>query len=365
MAQSKGIVGLTNIGNTCYGNATLQVLRHQVDFTIFLLQDNHKDILKNRPASERTGLLTAYGDLVKSLWMGENGTVSTRPFWSSMIPAAIKSGFEQFRVPIPHDSHEFLVFLLDEFHEALKEEVTMTIRAPDSSPDVRGALTAWKTAFEKSYSPLVELVFGLQRKGVLCEGCKKESVSWDTMNCLKVSVPKQAEAVDLLDLVIAEGKTEEIDEYSCDHCKPQRHKAKIVRSLWRLGNWVIVVMKRIENNGRRINTPVNIPLQMNFGRAFHEASAETSRSDTYDLFGTIHHHGSAGGGHYTAQARHPVSGQWAHYDDESARSIPGPSLDPSTYIVMYRKLVPSGTGGTGDAAGGAVEEEDASRAKEA
>jgi ubiquitin carboxyl-terminal hydrolase 20/33 len=185
------------------------------------------------------------------------------------------------------------------------------------------------------------------------------------MNCLKVSVPKQAEAVDLLDLVIAEGKTEEIDEYSCDHCKPQRHKAKIVRSLWRLGNWVIVVMKRIENNGRRINTPVNIPLQMNFGRAFHEASAETSRSDTYDLFGTIHHHGSAGGGHYTAQARHPVSGQWAHYDDESARSIPGPSLDPSTYIVMYRKLVPSGTGGTGDAAGGAVEEEDASRAKEA
>jgi ubiquitin C-terminal hydrolase len=102
---------------------------------------------------------------------------------------------------------------------------------------------------------------------------------------------------------------------------------------------VIIVMKRNENSGRKITTQVEIPLQTTFGASFHPSSTEPSGRDTYELFATIHHHGSSGGGHYTSQAKHPVSGVWAHYDDESARSLPdGPHLDSSTYIVMYRRV---------------------------
>ena len=353
MSQKKGVVGLTNIGNTCYGNATLQALRHQVDMTIFLLQDQHQEVLSHKPQSDRTALVNAYASLVKELWTAESGTIATRPFWASMIPAAIRSGFEQFRIPMAHDAHEFLVFLLDEFHEALKEEVQMTIRSC-ASPEIQSALDFWKASFEKNYSPLVELAFGLTRKSVCCEGCKKESVSWETLNILKVSVPKQSEAVNLIDLVRAEGASEEIEGYSCDGCKPVRHKAQIRRALWRLGNWVIVTLKRNENNGRRINTAVNIPLTLSFGEAFHPSSQEVSARDPYELFATVHHHGSAGGGHYTAQARHPVTGVWAHYDDESARPMEGgPHLDSSTYIVMYKR-VSSGSAVAGGAAAAAA-----------
>lgn len=341
MSASKGIVGLTNIGNTCYGNATLQALRHQVEFTIYLLQGQHTELLKRKPQTDRSKLMLGYGELVRSLWTSENGHVNTREFWALIIPAAIKSGFEQFRTPIPHDAHEFLVFLLDEFHEALKEEVQMTIK-PSVSPDVSGALSFWKTSFEKSYSPLVELLFGLHRKSIRCDGCGKESVSWETLNILKVSVPAAPGAAappTLLDLVKAEEGGEEIDGYHCEAC-PQRTHAKISRALWRLGNWMIIVLKRNDNRGRRINTPVDIPLTLSLGDAFHPASQEPSRVDPYELFATIHHHGSANGGHYTAHAKHPVSGRWAHYDDESAREMAEPSLDASTYIVMYKRVVP-------------------------
>ena len=111
----------------------------------------------------------------------------------------------------------------------------------------------------------------------------------------------------------------------------------MTRSLWRLGNWAVIVLKRNENSGRRINTRVTIPMTTSFDRAFHPSSQEPSARDTYELFATIHHHGSAGGGHYTAHAKHPVSGRWAHYDDESATPVDAPSLDASTYIVMYRR----------------------------
>jgi len=340
MSSSKGVVGLTNIGNTCYGNATLQALRHQVDFTIFLLQNQQDGFLKRKSSSEKTKLLEAYSDLVKGMWATESGEVSTKPFWGSMIPAAIKAGFEQFRIPMQHDAHEFLFFLLDQFHEAMAEEVSMTIRTSTDHKDTRGALEAWKNAFQKSYSPLVELVFGLQRKCVTCENCKAESVSWETMNMSKVSVPKNPDGkVTLLDLLAAEDADDAIEGYNCEKCK-QRGKATVTRSLWRLGNWVIVVLKRNENSGRRINTPVEIPLKTTFGKSFHPSSTEPSGRDSYELFATIHHHGSSGGGHYTAQAKHPVSGKWAHYDDESAREVPEGELrlDASTYIVMYRRV---------------------------
>jgi ubiquitin C-terminal hydrolase len=340
MSENKGLIGLTNIGNTCYGNATIQAIRHQIDFTIFLLQDHHKELLKNKKSSEKTRLLESYGDLVRELWTNEKGCSQTRPLWGHMVPAAILAGVDHFRMPVAHDAHEFLVFLLDQFHEAMAEEVTMVVKTSPEKKQTREALEFWKRSFEKSYSPLVELVFGLQRKAVVCQVCGKESPSWETMNMFKVSVPteRREEPYNLLELMREEANAEEIDEYSCEGCKPTRTKAKITHTLWRLGNWVIVVLKRNENTGRRINTPVEIPFNTTFTELFHPDSAEPSKTDTYELFSTIHHHGSAGGGHYTSHAKHPVNHKWAHYDDERVYEVEGkPELGPSTYIVMYRR----------------------------
>jgi ubiquitin C-terminal hydrolase len=98
-------------------------------------------------------------------------------------------------------------------------------------------------------------------------------------------------------------------------------------------------LKRFTNRGQRINTPVDIPLQMSFDSIFYEKSIEPSRSHMYELFATVHHHGPAGGGHYTARAKHPVTGQWNIYDDENTHPIAAPMpLDPSVYIIMYRRI---------------------------
>jgi ubiquitin C-terminal hydrolase len=344
MSALKGIVGLTNIGNTCYGNASLQALRHQVDLTIFMLQEKHLDIIKRKKKSEKMVLLESYGKLVKSLWMGEGGTVATRDFWGAMIPAAMKEGFEQFRIPIPHDAQEFLVFVIDQLHEALAEEVIMTIHTPHgNSPkikDAKSALSFWKSTFENKYSPIVELLAGLIRKSVVCEGCKEESVTWETFHMNSVSVPKvgvEGETLSIIDLMRNDCKGETIDEYACDKCKPNRHSATVVRAYWRLGNWVIVTLKRNENNGRKINRVIDVPKTICFGEVFHPNSEETSVNASYELFATVNHHGNSNGGHYTSYAKHSVSGKWVLYDDESGVEVPDVIINSSTYIVMYRK----------------------------
>jgi ubiquitin carboxyl-terminal hydrolase 4/11/15 len=222
MTDKKGIVGLTNIGNTCYGNATLQAIRHQVYFRLYLLQDKYEEILNRKQSNEKTRLLEKYVDLIKKMWTGEGNYVKTMELWGYMVPAAIVAGVEHFRMPVAHDAHEFLVFLLDQFHEALSEQVNMVIKVDSTKALVKDALQFWKRSFEKSYSPLVELVFTLNQKCIQCEECKKESISWETLNMMKVSVPKMEGTVHILDLMKNEMK-EELEDYTCEGCKKNQN----------------------------------------------------------------------------------------------------------------------------------------------
>jgi len=351
MTDTKGVIGLTNIGNTCYGNAILQALRHESDLTIFFLLGKHNEIIKRKKNNAKADedafrMIEGYGHLIRNMWASEKGIENTREFWRSMVTLAKKKGYDQFQFPVPHDAHEFLAFLLDQMHEGLGEEVEMTLRVEDSKKEVKSALEFWKASFEKSYSPIVEILFSLKRKCTVCETCKHESVTWETFNILDVSVPNTVgpEPAKLMDLLVADGKGDELDDYVCSGQCTARSKAHVSRSIWRLGTWVIIALKRFGNNGQRVNTPVDIPLQTSFDSIFYGKSIEPSKSHMYELFTTVHHHGVAGGGHYTARAKHPVTGVWNIYDDENTHPISGPiPLDPSIYIVMYRRIKPSPT----------------------
>jgi len=334
VSLTNGICGLTNIGNTCYGNAVLQALRHHVDLTIFFIQDKHVPLLKTQDSKE---MIDSYVNLLKLMWTSTGGSEKTRPFWNTMVRLAVKKSYDHFQYPHPHDAHEFLGFLLDQFHEGLSQPVTMHLRSSSKDTEVSSALSFWKKSFEKGYSPLVELAFSLRRKCTRCETCKSESITWETFNMLDVTVPSKGETIDLLDLILADGKGDEIEEYDCLTCSPQKSKATVLRSNWRLGSWLMITLKRFDNQLKRVNTPITIPLETTFTSTFHSTSPEPSFRDTYELFATVNHHGTAGGGHYTAQAKHPVTGKWNLFDDENTIALPEPSINQTTYIVMYRK----------------------------
>ena len=330
--QKQGVCGLTNIGNTCYGNAVLQAIRHHVDLTIFFIQDKHVPILKEQQSKE---MIQSYVNMLKLMWTSSGRHENTRPFWKSMVKLALKKSYDQFQYPHPHDAHEFLGFLLDQFHEVLSQPVHMQLRSTSKDMEVSSALSFWKSSFEKGYSPLVELAFSLRRKCTRCEQCNHESVTWETFNMLDVTVPDTQQ--NLLDLIISDGKGDSLDDYHCLACAPKKTKATITRSHWRLGSWLIIALKRFDNRQKRIDTLVDIPLETSFTSTFHPTSPEPSFRDTYELFATVNHHGVAGGGHYTAQAKHPVTGEWNLFDDEKSVPIASPFIDKSAYIVMYRK----------------------------
>jgi ubiquitin carboxyl-terminal hydrolase 8 len=344
--QDKGLVGLANLGNTCYLNSTIQALRNTTELTAFFLEGRHQEFLKGKQDSNKSVILAkAYVDLLQCLWSGHRSQF-IRPvgFFNDMCKAVDDTVFDQFKMKIAHDGHEFLMFMLDNLHEALAEEVNIVITRHPSVTEqdtmIQKALEFWRDMFRKSYSPMIDLVFGLYQREMHCQACNTKTYTYETFNCLKVAVhqQEQGEPMTLDSCLQDELKEETIEEYACDHCQPTRSKAIRRTKLWKLPKILFVALKRFSPTGAKLQTPLSLnPLEeTSFEGHFSSFSPEPSRSKKYSLFATIDHFGSSHGGHYTSQAKNPLTGKWHGYDDESVYDLDGPSVGRSTYICCFR-----------------------------
>jgi ubiquitin carboxyl-terminal hydrolase 8 len=346
--EEKGVTGLLNMRNTCYMNATLQAVRHNTELSAFFLENKHDQWIQRKPNSAKVELVRGYADLLRSLWAGSKPAyVRPEGFLQCMHPAARDAGFDQFTIPMQHDSHEFLTFLLDQLHEGMAEEVNIEITrpAPVTTRDkaIQSALEAWKRLFGKSYSPLTEMIYGLMRVSLTCQTCKTCTNTWETFNCLKLAIPKASDLsggqIPTLDSMFHdELKEEMIEGYACETCTPTRTTVARKCSIWRLPRMICLVLKRFTPDGRKIHTNFQFSTQepIVFRPYFSVDSPEPSQTQAYECFATVDHHGVAGGGHYTAQAKSPLTEKWHVFDDETATPISAPHFGESTYIVFFK-----------------------------
>ena len=344
---AKGAVGIANIGNTCYMNATLQAVRGSLELSAFFLENKHEEYMREKDASDNNIKLTrSFIELLRLLWAGSSPQF-VRPdgFFQSMCSAVKNTVFDQFQRRIAHDSHEFLVFMMDTLHGSLSEEVSISITRPppvtEADKMIQLALQFWKQSFEKSYSPLVDVLYGLYQREMHCQACQHKSYSWEVFNCLKVGIPETTDPANLPTLQAClneELKDETIEGYACDKCSPTRTTAIRHTRLSKLPRTLFVVLKRFTPSGHKNQSPISLNYQdsIGFTEHFNPYSPEPSRSKQYSLFATIDHHGVLGGGHYTSQVANLLDQKWYGYDDDSVYPLENPVLGRSTYILCFR-----------------------------
>lgn len=346
---AKGVVGIANIGNTCYMNATLQAMRGSLELSAFFLENKHDEYMREKDASNNNVQLTkSFIELLRLLWSGRSPQF-VRPdgFFQSMCSAVKNTVFDQFKRRIAHDSHEFLVFMMDTLHSSLSEEVSISITRPppvtEADKMIQLALQFWKQSFEKTYSPLVDVLYGLYQREMHCQACHHKSYSWEVFNCLKIGIPETANPTQLANLqecIKEELKDETIEGYACDKCSPTRTTAVRHTKIWKLPRTLFVVLKRFTPFGQKIQTPfsMNHEEPVSFTEHFNPYSPEPSRSKQYSLFATIDHHGVLGGGHYTSQVLNLLDQKWYGYDDDSVYALEKPVMGRSTYILCLRSI---------------------------
>jgi ubiquitin C-terminal hydrolase len=180
--SENGVVGLINLGNTCYANSVLQVLRSIPAFSSLILS---KKLQINEAAPNMLKeFYETFHNLVKQLWKNSRGTI-VRPIHFLKSTAQLVQGtiYEDFARNMPNDAHEYYTFLIDKLQQAthipIPTQETQSISASDA---------AWHQSFKKDYSKFVPLFYGQIKKTLICHKCKTENATYEIFNSLKINL---------------------------------------------------------------------------------------------------------------------------------------------------------------------------------
>ncbi|KAI1893379.1 hypothetical protein AGOR_G00123130 [Albula goreensis] len=184
----KGATGLSNLGNTCFMNSSIQCVSNTKPLTEYFISGRHLyELNRTNPIGMRGHMAKCYGDLVQELWSGTQKNIAPLKLrWTIAKYAPRFNGFQQ------QDSQELLAFLLDGLHEDLNrvhEKPYVELKDSDGRPDWEVASEAWENHLRRNRSIVVDLFHGQLKSQVKCKTCGHISARFDPFNFLSLPLP--------------------------------------------------------------------------------------------------------------------------------------------------------------------------------
>ena len=337
-----GVIGLKNLGNTCFLNSSLQCLSATIPLTdYFLGYDYRSEINKDNFLGTGGKLVTAYAELMKQMWLGKQSVVTPTDFKKQIGTFAPQfSGYHQ------HDSQELLSFLLDGIHEDLnrvKQRPYIVDRDCDGTNDENDAIEAWKNYLKRNRSLVVDMFQGQLRNTCKCLKCGHVNIRFEPFMYLSLPITQSCRSVDdCLDLYLQEDVLKGNDQYYCEKCKKHVDGTK-KQDIWVLPPVLIIHLKRFKYNdygkvGSKNEAPISYPTEGWNLRSRVKSSKGVQ--PLYDLYAVSNHMGGLGGGHYTAHALNRFDDTWYEFNDSSYRAVDDSvhrRLTKSAYVLFYNR----------------------------
>ena len=353
-----GICGLSNLGNTCFLNTSLQCLSHITDLREYIMneEDEYLPLLNNRFREISTlqdsneswnvvdiirnqlVLTKEYIKLIKAMWTSKSPIIAPKSFHRILQKADNRfQGYDQ------HDAQESLALILDYLHEGLKYDAKLLCNGTAEN-DVDKLIVESNKYFNKElkekYSIIVENFFGqFINKIVSLENNRNKMVSktFEMFNML--NIPIHGITLDE-SLSVYFGKeileTKYFEEKSKKHINVYRQI-----KLMRVPKYLVLVLKRFTNSLTKNNNSVTFPIDS------LDLSDHAEGYDKYEsqlgLVSVGCHRGSINGGHYFSICRH-VNDKWYVFDDDSSIEFDIDNernkniLFTCGYILIYQNL---------------------------
>jgi len=336
--ENKGLSGLTNLGNTCFINSAMQVLSHTYELNLFLEKGTYKKRLNNKYDSV---LLIEWENLKNDLWK-ENCIVTPNKFIHTVHKIAQIKNLELFIGYNQNDLPEFLIFLIDCFHNAIAREVTMTIEGIIKDNKDKIAVSCFekiKQMYEKDYSEIWNIFYGthISQLEHLLTG---EIISMNPEPYFIINLPipennKNPSLIDCFDLYV-EGEILDGENKVTYEKTGEKIAVKKNITFWSFPTILTIDIKRFNAMNRKNQIMIDFPLEnLNLSKY---VSGYNKDSFIYDLYGVCNHSGSVMGGHYTSFVKN-ANGKWYHFNDNNVSEVLNSQhiITPKAYCFFYRK----------------------------
>ena len=364
------LVGLQNIGATCFMNATLQCLSQTKGLTnYFLKEGNYSKIINNNIALSNPKdyqLSPLYYELIQNLWKSE-GPKYYAPY---NFMKRVNDMNPLFKKGEAGDAKDFIIFILEQMHKELSKPLkiknikeTTTLNQYDKNITFMNFFND----FTKSTSIISDLFYGFNETTNVCLFCKNcyggfnypicynygifnllifplEEIknmknNYNLMNfCNFYQGPTNTVNID--DCFLYNQKTDlftgENKNY-CNLCK-QLCDSHYTSKIYISPNILILILNRGKGNIFKVKMDFQTTIDIT-----NYVIQKDKQRIIYNLYGVITHLGQSGpNAHFVATCKSPIDGIWYRYNDAIVEPIKDFLADVynfgTPYILFYEKV---------------------------
>ena len=368
---SPTLIGLNNIGATCFMNSTLQCLSQTKALTNYFLNErNMNKILNNNIAKinkNELQLSPIYLELINNLW----STDLNKSFSPNNFMNIIEKMNPLFKIGQAGDAKDFIIFILEQIHKELKEPIkslnnNINVMEPLNQYDKDNAFNHFFSDFKKECSIISDIFFGFNETTNVCLNCKNNFNSqglanpvcynYGIFNCLifPLEEVRKMKNMSFQQNNIFNINTNRVTLYECfyynqkgeyftgenrnycNYCK-LTYDSIYTSKIYVSPNILILILNRGKDNVYDVKIDFTEIIDITQFILLKDIPQLI-----YDLYGVITHIGTSGpNAHFVASCKSPVDNKWYRYNDAIVSSINNVQKEiiefGTPYILFYQK----------------------------